>query len=49
MNTNVVPQEPQISPEAKAIANFLRQHKLLKQRQGIFNGKRHDFFRGIYF
>ncbi|AOW01843.1 translocation protein SEC62 [Yarrowia lipolytica] len=35
----------EISPQALAVADYLRSHKLLKQRPGILNGKRSDFFR----
>lgn len=35
----------EISPQALAVADYLRNHKLLKQRPGILNGKRSDFFR----
>lgn len=35
----------EISPQALAVADYLRNHKELKQRPGILNGKRSDFFR----
>ncbi|KAK9475338.1 translocation protein Sec62-domain-containing protein [Dipodascopsis tothii] len=38
-------QNQQLPADALAIAGFLRHSRYLKQRQGILNGKRHDFFR----
>lgn len=35
-----------VDPSALAVAKFLRHHALLKQREGIMNEKRHQFFRG---
>lgn len=46
--SNVSVQPPnlkEVEPKALAIADFLRHHKDLKQRQAILNGKRQDFFR----
>jgi translocation protein SEC62 len=39
------PNLKEISPRVLGVANFLRHDSVLKQRQGILNGKRHDFFR----
>lgn len=39
------PNLSQVTPQALAVANFLRHNRALKQRQGIYKGKRHDFFR----
>lgn len=39
------PNLAQVTPQALAVANFLRHNRSLKQRQGIYKGKRHDFFR----
>lgn len=39
------PNRKECDPRALAVGDFLRHHKLLKQRQGILNGKRQDFFR----
>ncbi|KAK9481078.1 translocation protein Sec62-domain-containing protein [Lipomyces japonicus] len=36
---------PPKAPQSLAIASFLRHNPELKQRQGILNGKRQDFFR----
>lgn len=36
-----------VDPTALAVAKFLRHHKELKQREGIMNEKRHQFFRGM--
>lgn len=40
------PNLKEVEPRALAVANYLRHHKVLKQRQGILNHKRQDFFRG---
>jgi translocation protein SEC62 len=39
------PNTKECDPRALALGDFLRHHKLLKQRQGILNGKRQEFFR----
>lgn len=39
------PNIKEADPRAVAVANYLRHHNLLKQRQCILNGKRSDFFR----
>lgn len=39
------PNLKEANPQAVAVASYLRHHKLLKQREGIFNGHRQEFFR----
>jgi hypothetical protein len=40
------PDLKNVDPTALSIAKFLRRHPLLKQREGIINEQRKDFFRG---
>jgi translocation protein SEC62 len=39
------PNLKEANPQAVAVASYLRHHKLLKQREGILNGQRQEFFR----
>ena len=40
---------PPPSPECIALAKFLRYNAALKNRVGVINGKRVEFFKGVIF
>lgn len=42
------PDLKSVDPTALAIAKFLRSNSLLKQREGILNEQRYQFFRGSF-